>query len=217
MGEKERFDILEKEKIDKDIYYYLKNLFEQLNIEILGRYVGNLFDLMKRGELEGWCWQTTESAALFMQDDSIVYRGNLYFSDYKTYYHSFIQFDYEGKKYVFDPCLCMINTSDLYFEIFNVDIKGQITAKEIKEFFISYINNPPKKEKYFSSDIVTATDKFMRKFFGDDYLEEKKKEVVIYDKEDPSAPMYRNGSGYKDIKIDNNKIKSLTVHYYMNA
>ena len=90
MGEKERFDILENEKIDRDIYYYLKNLFEQLNIEILGRYVGNLFDLMKRGKLEGWCWQTTESAALFMQDDTVVYRGNLYFSDYKTYYHSFI-------------------------------------------------------------------------------------------------------------------------------
>lgn len=217
MGEKERFDILENEKIDKDIYYYLKNLFEQLNIEILGRYVGNLFDLMKRGKLEGWCWQTTESAALFMQDDTVVYRGNLYFSDHKTYYHSFIEFDYEGKKYVFDPCFCMINTSELYFNTLNVDVKGQVTAKEIKQYFINYINNPPKRENYFSSDIVSATDKYMRKFFGDDYLEEKKKEVVIHDKEDPSAPMYRNGSGYKDIKIDNNKIKSLTVHYYMNA
>ena len=217
MGEKERFSILEKEKIDKNVYNYLKNLFEQLNIEIKGRYVGNLFDLMKSGKLEGWCWETTESAALFMQDDVIVYRGDLYFSDYKTYYHSFIEFDYEGKKYVFDPCLCLINTSNLYFNTFNVDIKGQVTAKEIKEYFINYINNPPKKEYYFSSDTVTATDRLMRKFFGDDYLEEKKKEVVIYDKEDPSAPMYRNGSGYTDIDIDKDKIKSLTVHYYMNA
>ena len=217
MEEKERFSILESEKIDKNIYFYLKNHFEQLNIEILGRYVGNLFDLMEKGKLEGWCWQTTESAALFMQDDVIVYRGDLYFDDYKTYYHSFIEFEYEGKKYVFDPCLCMINTSNLYFNTFNVDIKGQVTAKEIKEYFINYIKNPPKKEYYFSSDIVTATDRFMRKFFGDDYLEEKKKEVVIHDKEDPYAPMYRNGSGYKDVNIEKNKIKSLTVHYYMNA
>lgn len=81
---------------------------------------------MKRGKLEGWCWQTTETAALFIPDDTIVYRGNLYLEDYKTYYHSFIEFDYEGEKYVFDQCLCMINTSDLYFNIFNVDVKGQV-------------------------------------------------------------------------------------------
>ena len=31
-------------------------------------------DLMEKGVLEGWCWQTTETAALFMQDDAIIYR-----------------------------------------------------------------------------------------------------------------------------------------------
>lgn len=111
MGEKERFDILSKEKIDKEVYYYLKNNLENLNIDILGKYEGNIFDLMEKGRLEGWCLQTTESAALFMKDDTIIYRGNLYFDDYKTYYHSFIEFDYDNKKYVFDPCLTMINTS----------------------------------------------------------------------------------------------------------
>lgn len=217
MGEEKRFSILANEKIDKSVYIYLKSLFDQLKIEVLGEYEGKLFDLMKRGKLQGWCWQSTESAALFMQDDAIVYRGDLYFDNYKTYYHSFIEFNFEGKKYVFDPCLCMINTSDLYFKTFNVDVKGQVTAKEIKEYFINYINNTPKRESSFSSDTVTATDRFMRKFFGDDYLEEKKNEVVIHDKEDPSAPMYRNGCGYKNIKIDKDKIKSLTVHYYMNG
>ena len=97
MGEKERFDILENEKIDKKVYYYLKNLLNELKIEISNRYEGNLFDLMKKGKLEGWCWQTTETAALFMQDNDIVYRGDLYFNKYKTYYHAFIQFDYEDK------------------------------------------------------------------------------------------------------------------------
>ena len=217
MEQKERFDILKKEKIDIKLYYYLKSFFEHLNIEILGRYKGNLFDLMKSGKLEGWCWQTTESAALFMQDDVLVYRGILYFNDCNTYYHSFIEFEYEDIKYVFDPCLNMINTSDLYFKIFNVDIKGQVTAKEIKEYFINYINNPPKKENYSSSNAIIIMDRFMRNYFGDDYLEKKKEEIVIHDKEEPSAPMYRNGSGYKNINIDNNEIKSLTVHYYMNA
>lgn len=57
----------------------------------------------------------------------------------------------------------------------------------------------------------------MRDFFGEDLLEKKSKEIVIHDKEDPSAPMYRNGSGYKNINIKGDKIKSLTVHYYMDA
>lgn len=215
MGEKERVSILEDEKIDKNIYFYLESLFKQLNIEICGRCAGNLFDLMMNGKLEGWCWQTTESAALFMPNDSIVYRGNLYFNDHKPYYHSFIQFDYEGKKYVFDPCLCMINTSDLYFEILKVDVKGQVTAKKIKDFFINYINNSPKKKSFLSSCKVSSIERFMKKFFGDDYSLKNANEVVIHDNEDPSAPMYRNGSGYRCVDIDKDKIKSLTVHYYM--
>lgn len=217
MGEMERFDILQNEKISKNVYRYLENFFDNLNIEIIGKYKGDLFNLMKRGKLEGWCWQTTESAALFMPDDAIIYRGNLYFNDYKTYYHSFIQFNYKNKKYVFDPCLDMVNTSNLYFNTFNVDIKGQVTAKEVKEYFINYINNPPKKKNYYDSNVNKFANDFMKQFFGEDYLEAKKEEIVIYDKEDPSAPMYRNGSGYRDINIKKNKVKSLTVHYYLGG
>ena len=217
MDERERFDLLEKEKIDKEVYFYLKDMFENLNIEIVGRYQGKLFELMKSGKLEGWCWQTTETAALFMPDDVAIYRGDLYFNKYKTYYHGFIVFNYKDKDYVFDPCFCMINTADLYFNTFEVDVKGFTTAKEIKEFFINYINNPPKKYEYCSKEAVRATDRFMRKFFGDDYLEKREPEVVIHDKEDPFAPMYRNSVGYKKINIENNKIKSLVAHYYIGG
>lgn len=217
MGEKERFEILEKEKIDKKVYFYLKHLFDELKIEILSYYQGNLFDLMKRGKLEGWCWQTTETAALFMPDDIIVYRGNLYFNEYKTYYHGFIEFNYENKKYIFDPCFCMINTSELYFNTFNIDIKGYTTAKKIKEYFFNYIQNPLKEENKYNLDIISSTDKFMKKFFGDDYLEKREKEIIIYGVDNPSSPMYRNNSGYKNIIIENKKIKSLTAHYYIGG
>ena len=94
---------------------------------------------------------------------------------------------------------------------------GKVTAKDIREYFLNYISNPPKRNNYISPEIVSSTEKFMRNFFGDEYIDEKKKEIVIHDKEDPYAPMYRNGSGYKNIDIENNKVKSLTVHYYMNG
>lgn len=216
MDEKERFKILEEEKINKDIYFYLKNLFKQLYIEITGRYEGNIFDLMVHGKLEGWCWQTTESAALFMPDDTIVYRGYLFFNKYKRYYHSFILFKYDDIDYIFDPCLRMINTANLYLNTFNAYIKGFTSAKDVKDYFVNYVNNPPKKN-YWKSEIPSSTDRFMKKFFGDDYIVEKKKEIIITDKENPYAPMYRNNSGYKNVDITNGKVKSLTVHYYINA
>ena len=217
MGEKDKFELLNSEKIDKEIYKYLKEFFNGLLIEILGDYQGNIMNLMYSGKLEGWCWQTTSTAALFMPDDVLVVRGDLELGKYNHYYHGFILFDYKENKYVFDPCLNLINSAELFFKTFKVDIKGYVTAKEVKEFFINYINNPPKKKEYVSQEAIDIANRIMKKMFGEDYLENRKKEVVINDKENPNAPMYRNNSGYKDINIENNKIKSLTVHYYLNA
>lgn len=229
MTEKEKFKILREEEITEDVYNYLYDLFDGLNIEIFGDYKGKLFELMKKGRLEGFCWQTTETAALFMPDDVTIYRGNLYFqkynfdfkltleSDYKAYYHGFIGFKYEDKEYIFDPCLGLINSKDLYFNTFNVELKGQTTAKDIKEYFIKYINNPPKSNHYYSIETHKAIERFMKNFYSEEALEKVRSEVIVHDKEDPNAPMYRNGSGYRKVEIEDNKVKSLIVHYYMNA
>lgn len=53
MTKEERFDLLSNEKIDKNVYEYLRSFFNDLKIEILGKHEGKLFDLMKRGLLEG--------------------------------------------------------------------------------------------------------------------------------------------------------------------
>lgn len=207
MNQEERFEILRHENIVKSAYDYLRDILSKVNIEIVGHTKGILMDLMEVGKLEGWCFQTTETAALFMPDDTIIYRGNLKLDLNKTYYHAFISFRYKDIEYVFDPCLCMINTKKLYFDTFNVDIKGSVKASEVRKYFMQYIENPPKRKK---TNIVSI----------DRLIEElskyrNKDEVVIHDKEDPNAPMYRNGAGYRDISISDNKIKSLTVHYYM--
>ena len=209
----DRCELLKKEKIDKEIYEYLKELFQNLNIEILGDYEGKLFDLMNNGLLEGWCWETTETAALFMPDDSIVYRANLNINDESPYYHAFISFKYKEDEYIFDPCLNLINTRDNYLNTLEADIKGYVTAKEIKDYFLNYIKNPPKREYSYSEETALIVEKMMRKFFGDS----KKDEIYMHSKEDKFFPMYRNESGYKNIEISDNKIKSLIVHYYLNA
>lgn len=208
LTEMERFTEIRMHKVPQEVYDYIKSFFDNLHIEIVGKYEGNLMDLMEIGVLEGWCWQTTETASLFLPDDSYIERGNLKFASNKLYYHSWINFTYKGKQYIFDPCLQILCERKYYHQIFEVTIKGRVTAKKVKEYFINYISNPPKKERN------EEFEKVFRTIFGEP-SERTKGEIVIHDEEDPSAPMYRNGVGYKTI-LDNSKIKKLVAHYYYN-
>lgn len=206
LTEMERFDKVRMHKAPTEVYEYLKGLFDNLQIEIVGKYEGNLIDLMNEGLLEGWCWQTTETASLFMEDTSYIERGNLKFDMYKLYYHSWINFKYKGKNYVFDPCLQILCEKSYYDRIFEIQVKGKVTAKEVKEYFFNYISNPPKKETN------QEVSEIMKMIFGEP-SERTKGEIVIDDEENPNAPMYRNGVGYKT-ELENGKIKRLVAHYY---
>ena len=206
LTEIERFAEIRMHKVPQEVYNYIKSFFDNLHIEILGKYEGNLIDLMEKGLLEGWCWQTTETASLFMSDTSYIERGNLKFSNNNLYYHSWLNFTYKGKEYVFDPCLQILCEKKYYNSIFEITLKGRVTSKEVKEYFLNYINNPPKKET------PEEINRVMKIIFGD-ALDSKKEEIVINGEENPNAPMYRNGVGYKT-QLDNGKIKKLTAHYY---
>lgn len=206
LTEMERFAKVRMHKAPTEVYEYLKGLFDNLQIEIVGKYEGNLIDLMNEGLLEGWCWQTTETASLFMEDTSYIERGNLKFDMYKLYYHSWINFKYKGKNYVFDPCLQILCEKSYYDRIFEIQVKGKVTAKEVKEYFLNYISNPPKKETN------QEVSEIMKMIFGEP-SERTKGEIVIDDEENPNAPMYRNGVGYKT-ELENGKIKRLVAHYY---
>lgn len=206
LTEMERFAKVRMHKAPEEVFEYLKSLFDNLHIEIVGRYEGNLIDLMNRGVLEGWCWQTTETASLFMDDSSYIERGNLKFNLYNLYYHSWINFKYKGIEYVFDPCLQILCRKSYYDKIFEVQVKGKVTAKQVKEYFINYISNPPKKETN------KEVSEIMKMIFGEP-SERTKGEIVINDEENPNAPMYRNGVGYKTT-LEDGKIKRLVAHYY---
>ena len=206
LTEMERFAKVRMHKAPTEVYEYLEGLFDNLQIEIVGKYEGNLIDLMNEGLLEGWCWQTTETASLFMEDTSYIERGNLKFDMYKLYYHSWINFKYKGKNYVFDPCLQILCEKSYYDRIFEIQVKGKVTAKEVKEYFLNYISNPPKKETN------QEVSEIMKMIFGEP-SERTKGEIVIDDEENPNAPMYRNGVGYKT-ELENEKIKRLVAHYY---
>lgn len=201
--------IIQEEQIDKNVYIYLKSFFNQLTIEKFNGYKGKLFDLMRNGELEGFCWQTTETIALFMPDNTIIYRGNLHIKNIGAYRHSFIEFHYNGKEYIFDPSLNSIDTKEHYFKILRVEIEGHTTSKQIKDFFMCYVNNPLKRYNYISEEVKYLEDRYLKQVYGKNI----NNIILIHDEENVNAPMYRNGVVYKDIEIEKNMIKSLTAHY----
>lgn len=217
LTEEEKFKILRSKRIDTKVIEYLMSKLNNLYIEILDQYEGCLFELMPVGKLEGWCWETTESAIVFLNDDDYIERGNLNL-DARTpeYYHSWICFKFNGTEYVLDPCLSFLCQKSDYAKIFEIDVKGKVSAKAVREELIRQLTAPKVED---NSESHKAFQSFMKSFLGDsydNYVESKKDEVTVHGPEDVNAPLYRNGAGYKT-EIDNGKIKKLTVHYYIDC
>ena len=214
LSQDERFKILEENRANIEVYKYLKEKLENLTIEVCGDYKGLIFDLMSCRALEGWCWQTTESSIVFLDDEDYIERGNLIFDQDKKYWHSWLNFTYEKKAYTFDPCLNFLCNKTLYQDVFETEVRGIVNAKEVRDELIDTILNPkPKKINNSSSSILV--EEFMKKYFGDS-LERQKNETLITGNDDVNSPMYRNNTGYK-AEFENGKVKKLVAHFYLNG
>lgn len=214
LSEEEKFKILRSKIVDSKVVEYLIEKLSNLHIEVLSDYEGNLFELMSVDKLEGWCWQTTESAIVFLNDDDYIERDYLKFDERTpNYYHSWICLKYNNVEYVLDPCLNLLCEKDDYSKIFEIDAKGKVSAKEVREELIKQVTTLKEKD---NSESHKAFEKFMKNYMGDsynDYKEKKKNEVIVHGPEDVNTPLYRNGAGYKT-EISNGKIKKMVVHYY---
>ena len=214
LTEEEKIKILHSKTADKKVVLYLMNRLSQLHINVLGEYEGDLFELMAASKLAGWCWETTESAILFLNDDDYIERGYLKFDDdTQEYYHSWICFKYNGIEYVLDPCLSFLCKKKLYSKIFETKVLGKVSARDVKEELIKQITIPKKEN---NSDASKSFQEFLECCMGDSwYKKQKENEVTVYASEDVNTPLYRNGAGYKAEIIDG-EIKKVLVRYYWN-
>ena len=209
LTEEEKFKILNSKRVNSQVIRYLMHRLSKLYIEVLGDYQGSLFELMRAGKLVGWCWQTTESAIVFLDDSDIILRGYLKLDERTPrYYHSWISFTFKENEYVFDPCFDLLCKKEDYYKIFEVEVKGRVTAKEVKEELIRQLISPKQE---IEDDFLKKLQIFLENTLGE--CERQKNEVVVSAPEDVNTPLYRNGAGYK-AEIENNQIKKLTVHYY---
>lgn len=211
LGRKDRFHLIRQAKIPEKTLDYLSKKLQNLTIEILGDFTGNIISLMNRGLLEGWCWQTTESAIVFLEDTDYIERGNLKFHQYKDYWHSWICFKFEDEEFVFDPCLQILIEKPVYYHIFEIFPEGKVTAKDVRDELIYSITHPKKKD-YLSEE----SENFMKKFFEKYLSERQKNETCISGNDDVTSPMYRNTTGYT-AEIENGTKKKLLAHFYLNG
>ena len=210
LSKEDKFKILEDNKASKDVYNYLEERFKTLTIEVCGDYKGQVFDLMKIRALEGWCWQTTESSIIFLNDEDYIERGNLILEQYtkmfKTYYHSWINFHYKDIEYTFDPCLNFLCNKTLYQEVFETEVRGRVNAKEVRDELINALLNSKYKMKN------KHTSKLVEDFF-EEILGSRDTETFICGDKDVTSAFYQNNTGYK-ADLEEGKIKKLVAHFY---
>lgn len=195
-----------------EVVNYLKNRFKHLYINICGETQGNVFDLKGCGKLLGWCWESTQTCSLFLKDDDYIERGDLFIEDdtslkntKKPYYHSWICFKFNGKEYVFDPCLDYLCEKETYYKHFTPNVQGKTTAGEVKKYVVEKIKNKPERKKSFLDD-----------FISEDLKQKLNKQTTIDGTEDVNAPIYRGTVGYT-AKINRDKIEEIDAHYYMSG
>lgn len=215
LAERERFELLNQVKINKSVLKFLKDRLKNLTIEIGSEDGSNILELSENWKLEGWSWQTTESAIVFFEgEDDCIERGNLKFGVYKNYWHSWITFKFEGTFYVFDPCLKILTPRNIFYHVFEITkIAAIIPAKEVYRDLILRITN---KGNDIDMDVKSPTQSFLLKMLERYSSEKAKNETPVYGNDSVFSTMYRNSTGYT-ATIEKGKITELIAHFYYNG
>ncbi len=206
-----KINFLRSKIIDKEVLIYAQKRLENLYIEVKREYKGSLIELMQEEKLEGWCWQTTETAIVFFNDDDYIERGEINLDEECSwYYHSWICFKFGEEEYVLDPCLNILCKKSNYYEVYEPEVKGKVTAKEVKEELIRQMLAPKKETAlYIEQEFQT----FIKSVVSKKSYKRVEEEVRMAYLDDENSPFFRNGSGYTG-EINNGEIKKLTVHFY---
>jgi hypothetical protein len=166
---------------------------------------------MHNKQLIGYCWQTTESSIVFLEDEDYIERGLLHLEKNDTLYHSWICLKFNKVEYVLDPCLDLLCKKSIFNKLFNPIVKARISSKNVRDYLINQIENPKEKEE---TESLKRAKLFMEKYFGN-ILEKQREYKIVETKNEVSTPMYRHNTGYK-ATIESGKIKKLVAHFYRN-
>ena len=189
------YDAQESLLVEPKVLRYLEKKLELLKVKVPGQNQPEpVLNLMHSKLLEGWCWQTTETVSIFLDNDAYIERGYLILYPCDYYWHSWICFNFEEETYVFDPCLQKVISKDLYYKIFKISEDDEVgiakvTAKEVKRDFLERLS------------ITQNTSSISTYISGND---------------DKFSPMYRNSTEYT-VTLDNSNLTSITAKFIYNC
>lgn len=198
-----KIDFLRKQYVSPEVLNYLKEILINLEIEIYRKPAEKIMDLMAKEKLEGFCWETTESAICFFDNTAIINRGILTYYNYEKYEHAWIYFKFNNEEYAFDPCFAILSKNNLYMNTFDAKVMGTVSSEKVKKYLIECCL---KKQKQLIEE-KTLEESMSKRY------ERQKKETRFEWKENINSPMYRNSSGYI-ADIEEGQIRKLFVHYY---
>lgn len=174
---------LEKIKY-QDINRYIEQRLKPVTIDDIP-----VMEKIKRHELEGECWQSTTFLSIFFDDNSLVARGKLTFLDRRSrdYPHSWIEFEFKNKKYIFDPALAYLNLKENYYHELQPRATHHIPSLEIKNSLINLKNDSHENTIY-----IRGTNNIQ-------------------------DPFFRTHSDFSIIIKPNNEIEKLNIKFYSNG
>ncbi len=204
-------------EVKEKIINILNERFEPLRIEVWEQNKKDVFTLVEDGSLEGWCWESTQICALFMQDDDYIERGYIKLNELDStpsYFHSWICFKVDGKEYVFDPALSKIASKENYYKHSSPIVMGRVSAKQVKEHFLKKMKEPKNIKRQLSKFGQFLREKIGAEAF-DREIERQNRETLLVGNENINGPIYRGYVGYiAETKKD--KIKNMTAHIYIS-
>lgn len=117
-------------------------------------------EMITKGELEGWCWQSTTFLSVFFQNSDLITRGNLTLDSYRygDYFHAWMEIVYKSKEYVFDPALCILCQKDIYYSELNARVKAKVEVVQVKKSLIECLKNNEKSAYFPGTVYVPGTD-----------------------------------------------------------
>ena len=127
---------------------YVKFRIRKLEINI-AKYSDSAFDFIKKGKLEGCCWQSTTFLVVYFKKTDFIVRGNLKnVGNHSNYEHSWIEFKFFCKEFVFDPCFSKISEKQEYYEEYLVEEKVRIPVSQVKKDFQKILKESQETENY---------------------------------------------------------------------
>lgn len=207
-----KFITAKESNVDIEVFPYLIEKLQNLNINVEGRYEGNPIDLMKNYYLKNWCYESSNTAIVFFDDEDLIERGSIVLYPNERVPHSWILFSFKNQKYVLDLALNVLCEKELYDSLFETHLEGYSSSLKTRDYLIQKLLNPPKHE------YSKACMGFMKKLeqWGGESFQRQKKEVQISGSNCIYDPMYHGNMGYIG-SIENGKIKKLSAYFYKSG